>query len=214
MSRSLAEELYQIADELRGIASIALSFSKNSYEIERSKRVMELSARLVGVIEKRPAEEILPRFLDNLYHWSAISGVEAVVVREGKILLIQREDDGLWALPGGLSEIGETLAQSAQRELHEEAGVHGRVTQLLGIFDSRLWGTPSPVQLYSVIFRIESDAAPVAGPETLAAQFFAEQELPPLSPGHDLRVPFVLKQMRGEAPVPYFDPIEESEDAH
>jgi hypothetical protein len=37
------------------------------------------------------------------------------------------------------------------------------------------------------------------------AAYFAEDNLPSLSPGHHLRVPFVFEQLRGEAPVPYFD---------
>jgi len=78
---------------------------------------------------------------------------------------------------------------------------------LLGVFDSRLWCSQTKVQLYHVIFLVDPDSySPAPGPEALDVAFFGEGNLPPLSPGHHLRVPFIFKQLRGEAPVPYFDP--------
>ena len=199
------EELYQIADELRGVAALGLQFDANEYERERYERVMKVSARLVAAIENRSSDEIYAHFHDNLRHISPLAGVEAVVWRDGKLLLIQRRDDGLWAMPGGLVEVGETLAQAAERELWEEANVRGRATQLLGIFDSGAWKTRTKAQLYCTIFRVESDDMPIPGSEALDARFFAENDLPELSQGHHLRVPFVFKLLRGEIVPPYFD---------
>jgi 8-oxo-dGTP pyrophosphatase MutT (NUDIX family) len=121
--------------------------------------------------------------------------------------LVQRSDDKLWALPGGLAEIGETLAQAAQREFWEETGFRASITNLLGIFDSRLWQTQSKVQLYHVLFLAEIESG-VATPssETLQVDFFDESNLPPLSQGHYMRVPFIFKLLRGESVVPFFDP--------
>ncbi len=51
----------------------------------------------------------------------------AVVVREGKVLLVRRAnppDAGLWGFPGGRIEWGESAAEAAVRELAEETGVH------------------------------------------------------------------------------------------
>ena len=50
----------------------------------------------------------------------------AVLVREGRILLVRRAkrpDRGLWGYPGGRIEPGETIAAAALRELREETGV-------------------------------------------------------------------------------------------
>jgi len=208
---SSTAELYQIADELRGIASLGLNFATNRYEVENYRRVLALSARLIAALEQRSPAEIVPQFQDNLQHISPLAGAEAAVVREGRLLFIRRGDDGLWALPGGLVEVGETLAEAARRELQEETGLCGRVSQLLGIFDSRLWHSQTKAQLYHAIFLVESDDnSPAPGPEALEAAFFGEDELPGLSPGHHLRVPFVFRLLRGEVPAPYFDPVEES----
>ena len=49
--------------------------------------------------------------------------VDNFVVMQEKILLIQRRDSGLWAMPGGFLEPGETLYEGAIRELLEETGI-------------------------------------------------------------------------------------------
>ena len=209
---SSAEKLYTIADELRAIASIGLHFAENPYDKERYERALALSARLVGALEQRSPNEVLAVYRDNLSHFSPNAGADAAVFRDGRILLIRREDDGLWALPGGLAEVGETLAEAASRELGEEENVRGRVTRLLGIFDSRLWLSRDKSHLYHVVFLIDpADSVPTAGPETTGVGFFSEDGLPDLSPGHRLRVPITFKLFRGEIPAPYFDPLDQTE---
>ena len=52
--------------------------------------------------------------------------VGAVVFREGRVLLVKRGNPpakGVWAIPGGSVELGETLVQAAQREILEETGI-------------------------------------------------------------------------------------------
>jgi 8-oxo-dGTP pyrophosphatase MutT (NUDIX family) len=69
----------------------------------------------------------------------------AVVVRdeEGRVLLIQRTDNGLWALPGGAQDIGESVSQAATREVEEETGVR---VELLGV--SGIYSDPGHVIAY------------------------------------------------------------------
>lgn len=200
------DELYQIADELRAVASAGLLFADNHYNKERYERILAASARLIGAMEQRSSTEVLSHFQDNLFHLSPLAGVEVVVLQDRKILLVQRSDDKLWALPGGLAEVGETLAGAAQRELWEETGIRGKITKLLGIFDSRRWQTRTKVQLYGVIFQAEVESGlPTPSSETTDVAFFDEANLPSLSQGHHLRVPFVFKMLRDEVAVPYFD---------
>ncbi len=201
-------EMYLIADELRSIADLGLLYAQNSYDNERYRRVRSLSARLVAAMEERSADDVMEDYRDPLVHATPFVCAEAAVFREGRILLIRREDNGLWAMPGGATEVGETWAESVERELHEEAGVQGTATQLLGVFDSRLWRSRPRQQIYVSVWLVELSAhqTPIAGPETTGVGFFAEDALPDLSPGHELRVPAVFQLMRGDLPVPYFDP--------
>ncbi len=68
---------------------------------------------------------------------SLVVAVGAVVRHEdGAVLLIQRRDNGLWALPGGAQDLGESTTEAAIREVLEETGVRIRVTGLVGIYSN------------------------------------------------------------------------------
>ncbi|MCP3805338.1 NUDIX domain-containing protein [Allokutzneria sp. A3M-2-11 16] len=62
----------------------------------------------------------------------------------GRILMIRRTDNDLYALPGGGQEPGETLTQTVFREVEEETGIHVAVTGLIGIYSN-----PAHVIAYS-----------------------------------------------------------------
>ena len=66
---------------------------------------------------------------------SLVVGSSAVVAdSDGRILLQHRSDSGNWALPGGTMDIGETLAESATREVREETGFDVRIDRIVGIY--------------------------------------------------------------------------------
>lgn len=66
---------------------------------------------------------------------SLVVAVGAVVRNDrGEILLIERTDNGLWALPGGAQEIGESIKEAVRREVREETGIEVEVTGLTGIY--------------------------------------------------------------------------------
>jgi 8-oxo-dGTP pyrophosphatase MutT (NUDIX family) len=54
--------------------------------------------------------------------------------RAGRILMIRRTDNDLYAIPGGALELGETLTQTVQREVMEETGIAVEVTGLIGVY--------------------------------------------------------------------------------
>ncbi len=206
---SFQDEIYMIADELRGIANEGARYADNDYDRQRYGRALSLSARLVSSIEQWPADDVMEEYKQSLAHVTSFVSAEAVVLRDDRILLIKREDNGLWAMPGGGTEVGETWAQSAERELREETGVDGTAKKLLGVFDSRIWGSDSKYHFYAGVWLVEAsdDRAPIAGPETTDVGFFAESDLPAgLSPGHVRRVPMAFKLAHGDLPAPYFDP--------
>ena len=205
---SLQDEIYMVADELRIIANDGARYAGNDYDRQRYGRALSLSARLAAAIEQWPADDVMEEYKQSLAHVTSFVAAEAVVLRDDRILLIKREDNGLWAMPGGWTEVGETWAQSAERELREETGVVGTAKKLLGVFDSRVWGSRSKYHYHGVwLVEAADDRAPIAGPETTDVGFFAEHDLPAgLSPGHVRRVPMAFKLAHGDLPAPYFDP--------
>ncbi|MBB4903997.1 NUDIX hydrolase [Actinophytocola algeriensis] len=66
---------------------------------------------------------------------SIVVAVTAFIQDEsGRLLLIRRTDNDLYAIPGGALELGETLTQTVQREVMEETGIAVEVTGLIGVY--------------------------------------------------------------------------------
>ena len=179
---------------------------RNEYDRERLNEVLSASARIISILENRAPDDVISEYKSNMNHISPIVGTEAAVFRDNRLLLIKRHDDRLWAVPGGKTDVGETLTESAIRELREETGLTGTVTRLLGIFDSRIWKSKDKLHLYHVIFEVTTEnESPEITKEALDWRFFGSDELPELSPGHDTRVPFLFKLYRGDIDTPFLD---------
>ena len=58
----------------------------------------------------------------------------AVFDDQGRILLTKRMDNGLWCLPGGAAEPGESVAETCEREVREETGLIVQVKRLVGVY--------------------------------------------------------------------------------
>jgi ADP-ribose pyrophosphatase YjhB (NUDIX family) len=75
----------------------------------------------------------------RLYPDRLIVGVLAVVLRDERALVVRRSNpplEGRWGFPGGVLELGETVAQGAVRELLEETGVVADPAGTLTVIDS------------------------------------------------------------------------------
>ncbi len=75
-----------------------------------------------------------------------------------KILLTRRVDNGLWCLPGGGIDPGESAAEACLREVKEETGLCGRIERLIGVYSSPDWLVEYPdgnkVQIIALNFEV------------------------------------------------------------
>ena len=106
---------------------------------------------------------------------------------DGRILLQRRSDNGLWGLPGGSVEIGESVRDAIVREVREETGLTVEVVRLIGVYsDPRIQIVRYPdgnvVHYISTLFECRILAGTLQTcDETLDLEFFD-----PAKPPHDL----------------------------
>ncbi|MBA2424950.1 MAG: NUDIX domain-containing protein [Actinobacteria bacterium] len=131
--------------------------------------------------------ERAPMWLRYLYPTPKLD-VRAVVFRRDELLLVREAGDGRWSLPGGWVDLRESLGEAATREVREESGYQVRPVKLLAVsnINRRRDGRSMQVNVFRLFVRCElasTSARSIQGAETTEAGFFAQSNLPELSPG-------------------------------
>jgi 8-oxo-dGTP diphosphatase len=86
-----------------------------------------------------------------------IVAVLAVVVRGDEALIVQRAQQpnaGRWGFPGGVLELGETVAEGAMRELFEETGIVAEAAGVLNVNDAVSRDDDGRVQFHYVLIAV------------------------------------------------------------
>jgi 8-oxo-dGTP diphosphatase len=102
--------------------------------------------------------------MKRAYPEQPIVGVGAVIVSDGRALLVRRNTEplkGEWSVPGGMLELGETLHAGAAREALEETGLSVDVGEVLEVFDSIFPDADGRTQYHYVL--IDFLCTPIAG---------------------------------------------------
>lgn len=89
------------------------------------------------------------------YPQRPIAGVAGLTLWNSQVLLTVRGKaprKGLWGIPGGVVEVGETLEQAVEREVLEETGIRVKPIELITIFDSVNKDELGRVQFHYILF--------------------------------------------------------------
>jgi ADP-ribose pyrophosphatase YjhB (NUDIX family) len=170
------------AREIFSLSQSGLTYSGNEYDIERYKRLQEITAEMIASQSDLLKESVLESFSMQAGYITPKVDVRGAVVREGKILLIQERADGKWAMPGGWADLGNSPASVAEREVWEESGFRVKAEKVVAVLDANRIEPFEFYHAYKIIFLcklLEGESR--TSHETLAVDFFDPAHLPPLS---------------------------------
>jgi 8-oxo-dGTP diphosphatase len=114
------------------------------------------------------------------YPGQPIVGVGAVIMEDGKVVLVKRRFEplaGQWSLPGGRLELGETLEAGLAREMLEETGLEVEVGPVVDVFDRILLDPERKVRYHYVL--IDYLCRPIGGTLTHGSDVAAAELVDP-----------------------------------
>ena len=171
------------AREIQAIGQTGLNYSQNEFDTLRYQRLNEIAAEIVENHTRVTKETILENFSIQSGYATPKIDVRGAVIRDGKILLVQEKTDQSWCMPGGWGDVGEKPSDMVAREVWEESGFKVKPQKVIGVYDANRDGRPIEFfHAYKIVFLCEivsGKARP--SNETLAADFFEFDNLPPLS---------------------------------
>lgn len=214
MDRSPSEaDLLRWSEALAGIARTGLGFSDNTYERERFEEVLAVAADIRHAAgHPFDSSQLVVEWLKAV--GSGVPGyvtpkvaVGAVVGDdEGRILLVQRADSGIWLYPTGWCDVGYSPSEVVLKEVHEETGIEVSVERLLSVHDGMRQGF-SRVPLYSLVFLCRAEGGEL-DPHPLECSdvgWFARDALPTPLAGAERWGAMAFAAIDGEVAPTWFD---------
>lgn len=205
-----AEKIAFWADIVRNISANGIKYAENVYDRDRYQGLQDLAIEMFADATGKEQPELEPLRVPIFSRPTPMTVADAAIIdSSGRMLLIERADNETWAMPGGYLEVGETPAEGAVREAHEETGVRCRPLRLVGLYDSRICGSITAHHLYMVTVLCELISTtfdePSHGNEVLGNGWFTEEGLPSnLCPGHQMRSRDAFRIWRDEG-LPHLD---------
>src|SRR5215203_5974581 len=170
---------------LQAIAQSGLTYAKDPYDVERYEQVRQIAAEIAASHTEAPVDRIDDLFSRESGYATPKLDIRAVVLNEQEeVLLVREKEDGLWTLPGGWVDVGESPSEAVEREVKEESGYEVRAVRLLALWDrDKHPHPPLPFHVYKIYFQCERLGGDplTTSTETEGVGFFPKDALPELS---------------------------------
>lgn len=196
------------AREIYSLSQAGLTYSKNEFDLERYKRLQEITAEMIENQSGLSKESVLQSFSLQAGYVTPKIDVRGAIIRENKILLIQEKSDGKWAMPGGWADLGDAPASVAEREVWEESGYRVKAEKVVAVIDANRIKPMEFYHAFKIIFLCRLiGGEPQISHETLAVDFFELNNIPSLSiyRTNENMLKEVFEHIKDPARPTYFD---------
>ena len=176
------EKWLQWAVELQAIAQSGLFYGKDKFDIERYERIRDISAEMLNYKIEIPIEKVKNLFCNEVGYQTPKIDTRGAVFKDNKILLV-RESNGKWALPGGWCDVNISVTENTRKEVKEEAGLDVIVRKVIAVQDREKHNLPVYAYKVCKIFMLCDSVGGEFKPnsETTESAYFGIDELPALA---------------------------------
>lgn len=176
------EQWLQWAVELQALAQAGLFYTKDKFDVERYKRIREITAEMISYKTDIPTDIVQNLFCNETGYQTPKLDTRAAIFQNDKILLVH-EANGSWALPGGWVDVNISVKENTIKEVKEEAGLDVVAKRVIAVQDREKHNLPIYAYKVCKIFVL---CEAVGGSfteniETTGYQYFALDELPCLA---------------------------------
>ena len=167
------------AKEIQSIAQNGLTYTKDIFDKERFERLREISAEIMSLYSELPVQKIKYLFCNEEGFQTPKIDTRAVIFKDNKILLV-KEKDGRWSLPGGWCDFDQTIKTNTEKEVLEEAGLNVKAVKIIVIQDRNKHN--KPIYAYNVckffVMCEVIDGYFKPNMETIESAYFSKNEIP------------------------------------
>lgn len=132
----------QWAIELQSLAQAGLTYCKDVYDKERYERIREISAEIVSHMTDISQSKVKELFCNESGYQTPKLDTRAAIFENEKILLV-RENNGKWSLPGGWVDVNVSVGENVVKEVKEEAGLDVVAEKVIAIQDRAKHNLPA-----------------------------------------------------------------------
>lgn len=116
------EKWLQWAVELQSIAQAGLFYGKDKFDRERYEQIRTIAAEMISYKTEIPVEKVKDLFCNEEGYQTPKLDTRATIFEGEKILLV-KENNGTWSLPGGWVDVDISVKENVIKEVKEEAGL-------------------------------------------------------------------------------------------
>jgi len=170
------------AVELQALAQAGLTYGKDVYDLERYTRIREIAAEIIAHQADMSLENVQQLFCNETGYQTPKLDTRAAIFQGDKILLV-KERNGRWALPGGWVDINVSVKENTIKEVKEEAGLDVTADLIIAVQDREKHNLPVYAHKVCKVFVLCSvlGGAFSHNSETTESDYFALEALPPLA---------------------------------